>query len=198
MAELVSKQCRLLIQVLLTDSKVQERVFDNAKDVSKYKICDIREDGTIILGKTSVRWWNQLLNCQDKLTFEAFALKVWDVLVDQSSGINNEAILKGLSQEIILNSVRNKDYNYVVHRLYDCWTHVAQKSEGYQQPAFPAGNSVVGDQGSSHVIQVPVERPLSINVNVNGKHHVIPFQDSIGDTMNLGLEFGITGVKKLY
>lgn len=198
MTELVSKQCRLLIQVLLTDSKIQERVFDNAKDVSKYKICDIREDGTIVLGKTSVRWWNQLLNCQDKLTFESFALKVWDVLVDQSSGINNEAIMKGLSQEIILNSVRNKDYNYVVHRLYDCWTHVAQKSAGYQQPASPAGGSVVGDQGSERIIHVPVERPQQININVNGKNHVIPFVDSVGDTMNLGLEFGITGVKKLY
>lgn len=198
MTELVSKQCRLLIQVLLTDPKIQERVFDNAKDVSKYKICDIREDGTIVLGKTSVRWWNQLLNCQDKLTFESFALKVWDVLVDQSSGINNEAIMKGLSQEIILNSVRNKDYNYVVHRLYDCWTHVAQKSAGYQQPASPAGGSVVGDQGSERIIHVPVERPQQININVNGKNHVIPFVDSVGDTMNLGLEFGITGVKKLY
>lgn len=198
MTELVSKQCRLLIQVLLTDPKIQERVFDNAKDVSKYKICDIREDGTIVLGKTSVRWWNQLLNCQDKLTFESFALKVWDVLVDQSSGINNEAIMKGLSQEIILNSVRNKDYNYVVHRLYDCWTHVAQKSAGYQQPASPAGGSVVGDQGSERIIHVPIERPQQININVNGKNHVIPFVDSVGDTMNLGLEFGITGVKKLY
>lgn len=198
MSELVSKQCRLLIQVLLTDSKIQERVFENAKDMSKYKICDIRKDGNIVMGKTTCRWWNQLLNCQDKLTFETFALKVWDVLVDQSSGINNEAIMKGLSHEIIMNSVRNKDYNYVVHRLYDCWTHVAQKSEGYQQPASPAGGQGVMPQGSERIIRVPVDQPKSITINVNGQHHVIPFIDSIGDPLNLGLEFGITGVKKLY
>lgn len=197
MSELVSKQSRLLIQVLLTDSKIAERVFENADDKEKYKICDIREDGNIIMGKTSCRFWNQLIKCQDKLTFESFALKVWDALVDLSSGLNNKAIAKGLSQEIIMNSVRNKDYNYVVNRLYDCWTHVAQKSEGFQSPVLPEGGSVVGDQDRVIVNNCPSEQ-RQIVINVNGKTRVIPFVDSIGDPLNLGLEFGITGVRRMY
>lgn len=196
MKALVSNREILLIQLLLTDSKISECVFENAKDKEKYKICDIREDGSIVMGKTSCRWWNQLLNCQDKLTFEAFALKVWDALVDQSSGFNNEAIINGLSHEIIMNSVRSKDYKYVVSRLFDCWRHVAQKSDGYQKPAVPEGTSVVRNQGSTCV---PVlNEPRQIVINVDGRKKVIPFIDSIGDELNLCLEYGVTDVRKMY
>lgn len=196
MKALVSEQCRLLIQVLLTDPKIAERVFENANDKDKYKICDIREDGNIIMGKTSCRFWNQLIKCQDKLTFEAFALKVWDALVDSSSGINNTAIMNGLSHEIIMNSVRRKDYDFVVHRLYDCWSHVAQKSSGYQGMSSPEGDSAVGSQGQT-VINIP-EQKRQIIIRVNGEDKIIPFVDSIGDPLNLGLKIGITGVTKMH
>lgn len=197
MAELVSRECKLLIQVLLTDSKIQERVFDNVRDTAKYKICDIRDDGNIVLGKTKYRWWNQLLNCQDKLTFESFALKVWDVLVDQSSGIANEAIIHGLSHEIIMHSVRNKDYNTVIRRLFDCWSHVAQKSEGFHKPELPAGSTDEIGQGRQVEIR-HYEAPKAINLVVDGQKHVIPFVDSVGDSFNIGLEYGIKGVRRIY
>ena len=195
MKALVSEQCRLLIQVLLTDPKIAERVFENAADKDKYKICDIREDGSIVMGKTSCRFWNQLIKCQDKLTFESFALKVWDALVDSSSGLNNVAIMKGLSQEIIMCSVRRKDYDLVVHRLYECWTHVAQKSSGYQGGASPEGGSVVGNQGTT-VVNLP-DQKRQIIIRVNGEDKIIPFVDSIGEPLNLGLKIGITGVTKI-
>lgn len=202
MDRLVSPKSKLLIQTILTDSKIAEKVFENAEDKAKYKICTIDDNGTIVMGKTRVRWWNQLLNCQTPLTFESFALKVWDALVDLSSGINNEAIMKGLSHEIVMNSVRRKEYDWVVGRLFDCWTHVAQKSEGYQMPqVLPEGSSV---QNQDHVHQVVIEKPVPvpaspncITINIDGKKNVIPFQDSIGDTLNLGLEVGIMGVRKL-
>lgn len=187
------------MQTLLTDSKIAEAVYENEKDKEKYKICTIQSNGTVVMGKTSVSWWNKLLNCQDKLPFESFALKVWDALVDLSSGLNNKAITEGLSREIVVNSVRNKDYNWVVRRLFDCWSHVAQLSDGYEQAASPAGGQGVMPQGST-VVTVPSDHnePKQIVLNVNGKPRVIPFIDSVGDTLNIGLEVGITGVRKLY
>lgn len=197
MATILSKQSKLLIQVLLTDQKIAEKVFENTKDKEKYKICTIGNDGVVTLGKTPFRLWNKLLNCEDNLTFESFALKVWDALVDSSSGINNKAIIHGLSQEIVMNCVRNREYNQVVQRLYECWSHVAQNSAGYQNPSSPEGDTVI-NQGAERVVDVRHDGPRNIVINVNGEKKIIPFIDSIGDTLNVGLEFGITGIRKLH
>lgn len=191
MNTLVSNRSKLLIQVLLTDPKIAETVYEDSKNKDKYKICTICDNGSIVMGKTKCRWWNQLLNCQDVLPFESFALKVWNALVDMSSGINNTAIMKGLSQEIVMNSVRDKEYDWTVDRLYDCWKHVAQNSTGYSEA--PAG-AQVSDQG--RYVSVNSNGPRQIVINVKGKSKVIPIVDSIGDTWDVGLEVGVVGFTK--
>lgn len=192
----LSKQSRLIIQILLTDSKIAEKVLENLDDKEKYKICTIKENGNVILGKTKYRWWNQLLNCQDELKFESFALKVWDSLVDSSSGTNNKAILNGLSQEIVMKSIREREYDWVVNRLYDCWKYVAQNSAGYQQNASPAGDAV--SNRSVERVTASVSEPRSIVLNINGNKKTIPLIDSIGDSFNIAIEYGITDVKRIY
>lgn len=196
MSALISEKSKMLIRILLTDEKIQSKVFENISDKEKYKICTIESSGAVILGKTPFRWWNKLLNCQDKLTFESFALKVWDALVDASSGLNNKAIMNGLSQEIVMNSVRDRKYDWVVQRLYECWSHVAQNSAGYQAPPSPEGDTVI-NQGAEKVLHVRQDGPRNIVINVNNQKKIIPFIDSIGDDLNIGLEFGITGIRKL-
>lgn len=181
-----------MIQVLLTDHKIAETVYEDAKNKDKYKICTIRKDGSVVMGKTRFQMWNQLLNCQDVLPFESFALKVWSALVDLSSGINNTAIMKGLSQEIVTNAVRDKEYDWVVDRLYDCWKHVAQKSDGFTKPEVPAGTQVT-DQGWNGNYQS--DRPNKIVINFNGKSREIPIVDSVGDRWPIDIELGIVGVK---
>ena len=180
---------------MLTDPAIAAKVFENANDKEKYKICTICDTGTVVMGKTSFTWWNKLLNCQDKLPFESLALKIWDALVDLSSGMNNVAIQKGLSQEIIQGSIRRKEYDDVIHRLYDCFSHVAQKSTGYQTPKTET-ESPEGSQRTV-IVEKPTE-PQQIVINVQGKPHYIPFKDSIGDPFNIALEVGITGVKKVF
>lgn len=195
MEQLISHASKLLIQVLLTDSKISEKVLENSTDADKYKICMIRDNGTIVLGKTSVNWWNQLLSCQDKIPFDSFSLKVWSALVDMSSGLNNKAILDGLSIELVKKSVREKKYDDVVKRLYDCWTHVAQNSAGYQLPVFPAGN-----QGSAQdrvVITNQNNASRNIVIKINGIEKTIPFVDSIGDPLRVGLDVGVVGIREL-
>lgn len=187
MARLVSEQSKLLIQIMLTDPKISEKIFENKEDKEKYKICTILNNGTVVMGKTPYFWWNQLIGCRDKIPFESFALRVWDALVDLSSGLNNEAIRKGLSQEIIEDSIRNRIYDDVVRRLYECWSHVAQNSAGYQRPRVSEG--ATGQKPTRTVIE-----PNNIVINVNGAKKIIPFTDSIGDPF-IDLELGITGVR---
>lgn len=194
MKELVSDKSKLLIQIMLTDTKVKERVFDNIKDREKYKICTIHDDGTVIMGKTSFEWWNKLLNCQTVIPFESFALKIWDALVDLSTGINNKAITEGLSREVVMNSVRRTNYDWVVDRLFDCWKHVAQKSEGYKTSTSPAGEKILENQDGSPIINLGQRK---IVISINGEEKVLPIVDSIGDPLHLGLKFGITGVTRI-
>lgn len=194
MAELVSDKSKLLIQIMLTDAKVKERVFENIKDHDKYKICTIHDDGTVIMGKTSIEWWNKLLNCQTTIPFESFALKIWDALVDLSSGLNNKAIMEGLSREVVMNSVRKTNYDWVVDRLFDCWKHVAQKSEGYKTSLSPEGEQVIENRDGSPIINLGNRK---IIISINGEEKVLPIIDSIGDPLHLGLKFGITGVTRI-
>ena len=195
MTQLIGYASKLLIQVLLTDSKISEKVLENSTDADKYKSCMIRDNGTIVLGKTSVHWWNQLLSCQDKIPFDSFALKVWSALVDMSSGLNNRAILDGLSIEVVKKSVREKKYDDVVKRLYDCWTHVAQNSAGYQSPVFPAGNR--GSAQDQVIVTSKNNASRNIVIKVGGIEKTIPFVDSIGDPLRVGLDVGVIGIREL-
>ena len=191
----LNKQSILLIQILLTDSKISAKVLEDVTRKGKYKICTIEENGNVTLGETKLRWWNRLLNCQDVIPFESFALKVWDVLADMSHSINKEAIINGLSQEIVLNAVREQRYDYVVNRLYDCWRHVAQDSEGYQKLADLEG-SRTNRQGERVVEVVKNELP-KIVINIDGVEHTIPIVDSVGDTFNFAVDYGVRGLRRV-
>jgi hypothetical protein len=182
------------VKTLLTDSKISAKVFENLDEREKYKICTIEGNGNVVLGKSPFKWLNRLLNCQDVLPFESFALKVWDALVDASAGLNKQAVLRGLSQEIVLQSVRNREYDYVVNRLFDCWRHIAQGSEGYQDPKNSAEfmeNNQVGDRVMIAKTALP---KIVINL-VNGAEKTIPIIDSVGDTLTVALDFGIRGLR---
>lgn len=176
---------------MLTDTKIKERITENTKKRDKYRVIDILDDGNIVLGETPIRFWNRLIGCQTVIPFESFALKIWDALVDLSSGINNEAITEGLSREIVMKSMRNKDYNWVIHRLFDCWLHVANKSLGFTESGSPEGEQVLRALDGN---QIGVVRDRKIVLSINGEERVLPILDSIGDPLRVGLKYGITGV----
>lgn len=54
-----------LIELLLTEPKIAEAVFMDVENREAYKILDINQDGTLTLGKRSIRWWNRLFNLED-------------------------------------------------------------------------------------------------------------------------------------
>lgn len=174
MKRLVSEKSIGLIKVLLMEPHIAEKVMENSTDKTKYKICTVQENGIIILGKTNCRWWNQLLSCQDKIPFESFALRVWDALVDLSSGLNNKAIMEGLSREIVMQAVRELDYDGIVNRLFDVARHVCQNS------TISTIVSSAGDPGKSGPSEVR-NGINGITIRIDGEEKVIPFKDCVGD-----------------
>lgn len=184
----LSKSSVLLMKYLLSDTRISDKVFNNQKDKSKYKSVSIREDGSILLGKTSYPFWNQLLSCQVEIPFNDFALKVWDALVNLSVGDNSVALEEGLSTEIAKLSQRNGDYDLVVKRLFDCYEHVCNNKD----EASSAGDSVKSELESRFVNGTNV--PKNIVINVNGmERRVIPFRDSAGDKF-IDIEYGVSDV----
>ena len=184
----LSKSSVLLMKYLLSDTRISDKVFNNQKDKSKYKSVSIREDGSILLGKTSYPFWNQLLSCQIEIPFNDFALKVWDALVNLSVGDNSIALEEGLSTEIAKLSQRNGDYDLVVKRLLDCYEHVCNNKD----EASSAGDSVKSELESRFVNGTNV--PKNIVINVNGmERRVIPFRDSAGDKF-IDIEYGVSDV----
>lgn len=184
----LSKSSVLLMKYLLSDTRISDKVFNNQKDKSKYKSVSIREDGSILLGKTSYPFWNQLLSCQIEIPFNDFALKVWDALVNLSVGDNSVALEEGLSTEIAKLSQRNGDYDLVVKRLFDCYEHVCNNKD----EASSAGDSVKSELESRFVNGTNV--PKNIVINVNGmERRVIPFRDSAGDKF-IDIEYGVSNV----
>lgn len=117
MKQLLDKQHKVFMQWLLEDDTIKPSIFLDVDHFESYQICDIYDDGTIVLGKTRCRWWNHLIKCETKLSFLDFAFGVWKAFVGLSSNTLKNGILKDLSWEIIENAIQKKEYNVVIDRF---------------------------------------------------------------------------------
>lgn len=181
-----------LIAVILSEPKIKAAVYEKLDHTEKYKIYTINNDGSITLGLTRFHFWNKIIGCEQTLPFESFALKVWDALVGLSTGLNQKAIIEGLSQEIVMKGVKDKNFNWVVERLYDVATKVCQNSEiADGVGAGPAGPRVSGPR-----LNVQQECPDKIVININGRKEILQVKDCIGKPM-IELEYGIVNAKRV-
>lgn len=118
--QLISKDSAQLIGIILNIPKIREVVYADVPKNETFKVLDINhETGEITLGKTSCRWWNRLLGDYRILPFDHFVFKVFNVLVGLADNMNKNAIFNGLSMDIIQKAVVNREYDYVVNRLFD-------------------------------------------------------------------------------
>ena len=176
-----------LMSLLMLNETVAEKVKSAGGEGKSYAIFRVCDDGTVVLGETRFEFWNRLIGCQKKLTFESWALAVWDALVSLSTGNNAIAIEEGRSVEIAKKAQRENEYDWVVSRLFEIHEHVCNNKDG--------GASLEGDRrksGSSVVVN-PVAEPVIVNVNVSDKHRVFHFPDATGKAF-LNLETGIVGM----
>lgn len=176
-----------LMGYLISNETIANKVRAAGKEGKSYSIIDFSDTGEVMLGETKTRWWNKLIGCQYPLTFEAFSTCVWDALVDLSTGDNQEALLKGLSKEILIQAQREKKYDYIIERLVDCYRHVCNKKG--DQP-LEGGRGKSGHNGTTCE-----EHHDNVNVNVNfdGHRKTFRFPDSM-NAANLVVEVGVTGV----
>ncbi len=104
MEALLTPKSKGLISILLLDKEIKANVFEKIDHIDKYKMYTIMDNGDVVLGETKYSFWNKLIGCQRTIPFESFALKVWDALVHLSEGLNQKAIMEGLSREIVMKS----------------------------------------------------------------------------------------------
>lgn len=107
------------MEELLMEPKIAEAVFVDIENRETYKNVVINEDGTLTLGKRSLRWWNRLFGLEKTISFKDFAFNVLRALVGMANNLDKNTILRGLSRELIAKAVLEKKYDFVVERLYD-------------------------------------------------------------------------------
>ena len=170
-----------LIEVLLTEPKIAEAVFMDVENREAYKILDINEDGTLTLGKRSVRWWNRLFNLEKTISFKDFAFSVLRALVGMATNMNKNTILQGLSQELIAKAVLEEKYDFVVDRLFDV-ARFAVESGRLNTVATPANGKEMPE---------PRVEKKDVRVILENKGY-IPIRDSVGNVL-LNLRVKVDG-----
>ena len=189
MKETLSKGALCLMHLLMAEETIDKKVELAPGEGKTYARYDIQKNGIVVLGETKFRFWNQLIGCQQKLSFESWALAVWDALIDLSKDGNAIAIEQGLSTEIAVKAQREEDYEWVVKRLYDCYEHVCNGKSTVSAGTQDKNGS------SADIRQVYVNgEPVTINIKANGLERRIRIPDSTGrHFLNFGL--GIVDVK---
>lgn len=167
------------MRYLLEDEQIHDKVLNDSKNKDKYKTCTIYEDGTVVLGKTSITFLNQLLACQDKIPFEAFALRVWDALVAMSTGENSIALQENLSTEIAKLAQREGEYNTLVTRLANAYDFICNNKSG-------SNGTSAGEGGTASMFGPVLSDSLRKKLR-GGIKMTYTVKDSIGDDfLNLG------------
>ena len=187
--KLLTPDSKLNIERLMLNETIRNKVMSAGEEGRPYVTYKVHDSGIVVLGETRYWWWNRLIKCQFPLTFHAFVSAVWDALVDLSAGGNKEALQKGLGRELMEKSQREKEYNWVVKRLQECYDHVCNNKGG----ADLEGS--LGKSGPSVArVAVPVNNPVNVNVNIDGKtHKTVRFPDATGKAW-LECELGVVGV----
>ena len=187
---LLSDDSKLNMQRLLLNDIIRKHVMSAGEEGESYKAIRISDSGIVTLGKTDVWWWNRLVKCQFPLTFHQFASAVWEGLLELSSGNNKEALKKGLGIEIMERAQLEKDYDWVVKRLQECYDHVCNNKGG----ADLEGSRGKSGPSVAHVV-APVEQPVTINLNIDGRNQkTVLLPDATGKAF-LKCNLGVVDVK---
>lgn len=189
MEKLLSEDSIALIGYMLNNETIRNKVYSAGEEGETYTAIRVSDSGIVTLGKTKVWWWNRLLKCQFPLTFHQFASAIWDALLDLSAGGNQKALEEGLGKEIMKRAQREKDYNWVVKRLQECYDHVCNNKGG---APIEVGREKSGPS-VANVIRTQ-DNPVTVNVNIDGKtHRKVRIPDATGQAF-LTCELGVTDV----
>ena len=182
-----------LLGYLMQNETIANKVKSAGIEGKSYAIYSIHKNGNITLGETKYRFWNQLIGCKVTLPFETVVVCIWDALVDLSTGGNQEALLQGLSKEVLVKAQREKEYDWVVERLVDCFRHVCN-AIGTEQPLEGGRGKSGHNAGTERTVVVKNDpNPVNVNINVGDRRRTLRFPDASG-TANIAFEMGVVGV----
>lgn len=162
----LSKKSCDLIRALFNEDKIWKKITENLNGNGQYTHVDINpKNGNMVFGKYSWSgisgFWNRLIKCSDKISFSDFAIKTWDALVDMTVGTAaHQAVLEGLSREVLMTAIRDKDYDWIVDRFFDIDRHLVDA--GYwktQGKAVEERYANRPEQPDSVVVTVGERRP---------------------------------------
>lgn len=181
--KLSQKSCDL-IRALFNEEKIWKRVTESINGEGTYKKVEIdKETGNIRFGKYSWSgfggFWNRLIKCYDKISFEDFAIRTWDALSDMTVGsAAHTAVVEGLSREVLMTAVRKKDYDWIIDRFFDIDRHLVD--EGYWRTQGKAAEPI--NRGSR-----PNSNDGELVVTVAERHPAVAMKvvDAIGDVFEV-------------
>jgi hypothetical protein len=183
MKKKLTDQSQKLMELLLTEPKIAEAVFADIENREIYKILDINEDGSLTLGKRSVRWWNKLFGLERTISFRDFAFCTLRALSGMAANLNKNTILQGLSRELIAKAVLEEKFDFVVDRLFDV-ARFATEDGRLNTVATPANGKVMPEPPVEHV-----DRDVRVVLENKGW---IPIRDSVGKVL-LNLRVKVDG-----
>lgn len=126
-------------------------------------------------------FWNRLIKCSDHIALEDFYVLVWDALVEMTAGLPaHEAVLEGLSREVLIEGIRKKD-NTILRRFMDVCEHLTK--DGYWSDPKQTVNKRL-NEGENHRVshECPYHKGIEVTVEPRYKRkETLRVVDSIGD-----------------
>jgi hypothetical protein len=158
-----------LIRLLLKEPKILQKVILSLKPQARnYTEVKVElENERIYFGKYCWsdffgNFWNNLIKCCDHISLDDFYIKTWDALVEMTAGTeSNEAVIEGLSREVLLQGIHNKDQN-ILQRFFDVCRHLTL--DGYWRDKGlnsdnPVHHHTKSQQNSGASVEVEIPQP---------------------------------------
>jgi hypothetical protein len=174
-----------LINLLLEEPQIRAKVTENFAEQKRdhRNVLVIVDSAKIRFGKYGWSgfggFWNNLIKCYEEISFIDFFIKVWDALVLMTAGTDsNEAVIEGLSREILLRGIKNKEYDWIADRLFDVCRHLTKS--GYWNP----------DGTKARRGDVRGRNADGVEIQVDGRRVITPATtvrvvDSVGDVFQV-------------
>lgn len=174
-----------LINLLLEEPQIRAKITENFAEQKRdhRNVLVIVDSAKIRFGKYSWSgfggFWNNLIKCYEEISFIDFFIKVWDALVLMTAGTDsNEAVIEGLSREILLRGIKNKEYDWIADRLFDVCRHLTKS--GYWNP----------DGTKARLGDVRGRNADGVEIQVDGRRVITPATtvrvvDSVGDVFQV-------------
>lgn len=177
----LTEQSVLFLRIMMSEPEFTKELLDG-KDFSCFSRIDIDpETGSIVLGKTRFKWWNDFTGDKKEISLETFAFKAVAFLGAKGAQEGHgDKIAKGLLEDIADTLHRSGRSNDIIDRLFLI---------GYMCVKTTWSCCSLGIQG----MQNNESQERNVNINVAGRTYRKNFVAKGLSDIQVELEIGPTG-----